>query len=62
MINKKQKNKKYRQSYYEAQLIKIDVIQKKFNKSSKRKLFNKQNKNKNCYTCDKLEHFFKKCI
>ena len=42
--------------------MKIDAIQKKFNKSSDRKLLNKQNKDKNCYTCDKLRHFFKKCI
>ena len=42
--------------------MKIDVIQKRFRKSSKRKLFNRQNKNKDCYTCDKLKHFSRKCI
>ena len=42
--------------------MKIDVTQKKFNKLSKRKLLNKQNMNKNCYTCDKLKYFSRKCI
>ena len=41
--------------------MKIDVIQKKFNKSSRRKPFNKLNRDKDCYTCDKLGHFFRKC-
>ena len=42
--------------------MKIDVTQKRFSKSSRRKLLNKQNRDKNCYTCDKLEHFFRECI
>ena len=41
--------------------MKIDVTQKRFNKSSKRKSFNKQNRGKDCYTCGKLEHFSREC-
>ena len=42
--------------------MKIDVTQKRFDKSSERKPFNKQNKSKDCYTCGKLEHFSRKYI
>ena len=62
IINKKFKEKNFRQFYYELQSMKINVIQKRFNKLSKQKFLNKQNKSKDCYTCDKLEHFFRKCI
>ena len=61
MLSKKQKEKDQRQSYYEPQSMKIDVTQRKFFQTSKRKSQNKIQKEKNCYTCDKLEHFFKKC-
>ena len=37
MLNKKLKEKDYRQSYYKSQSIKIDVTQRKFQKISKRK-------------------------
>ena len=62
MLNKKQKDKEYRQLYYDSQLMKIDVIQKRFDKSSERKFLNRQNKSKNCYTYDKFKHFSRKCI
>ena len=58
MLNKKFKEKNFRQFYYGSQSIKIDVIQKRFSKFSRRKSLNKQNKSKDYYTCDKLEHFF----
>ena len=41
--------------------MKINVTQKRFNKFLKRKFLNKQNRNKDCYTCEKLEHFSRKC-
>ena len=62
ILNKKSKEKNYRQFYYESQSIKIDVTQKRFNKSSKRKSLNKQNRDKECYTCNKFEHFSRECI
>ena len=37
MLNKRQKDKEYRQLYYESQSMKINVIQKKFSKSQKKK-------------------------
>ena len=61
ILDKKFKKKSYRQFYYESQSMKIDVTQKRFSKSSKRKSLNKQNRGKSCYTCGKLEHFFRKC-
>ena len=62
ILKKKFKRKNYRQFYYESQSMKINVTQKRFNKSSGRRFFNKQNRGKRCYTCDKLEHFSRKCI
>ena len=62
ILDKKFKKKNYRQFYYESQSMKIDVTQKRFSKSSRQKLFNKQNRDKDCYTCGKLEYFSRKCI
>ena len=62
ILEKKFKKKSYRQFYYGSQLMKINVTQKRFSKFLKQKSLNKQNRNKNCYTCGKLEHFFRKCI
>ena len=42
--------------------MKINVISKKLSKFSESKSLNKQNKNKDYYTCEKLEHFFRECI
>ena len=42
--------------------MKIDVTQKRFHKSLKRKFLNRQNKNKDYYICEKLENFSRKCI
>ena len=42
--------------------MKINVIQKRFNKLLKRKFLNRQNKNKDYYICDKFKHFSQKCI
>ena len=41
--------------------MKINVIQKRFSKSSIRKSLNKQNKSKDYYICVKLEHFSREC-
>ena len=41
MLNKKLKEKNYRQSYYKSQSMKIDVTQRKFQKTSDRKSQNK---------------------
>ena len=62
MLNKKLKEKDYRQSYYKSQSIKIDITQRKFQKTSERKSQNKILKEQECYTCKKLRHFFKECI
>ena len=37
MLDKKLKEKDYRQSYYKSQSMKIDVTQRKFQKTSERK-------------------------
>ena len=42
--------------------MKIDVTQKRFQKTLKRKSQNKIQRKQNCYTCDKLKHFFRKCV
>ena len=41
--------------------MKIDVTRKRFSKSPGRRLLNKQNRDKRCYTCGKLEHFSREC-
>ena len=41
ILNKKFKEKNNRQLYYELQSMKINVTQKKFNKSSRRKFLNR---------------------
>ena len=57
MLNKKQKEKSHRQSYYKSQSMKINITQKKFYLTFERKSQNKLQRDKNCYTCEKLEHF-----
>ena len=41
--------------------MKIDVTQKRFSKFLEQKFLNRQDKDKGCYTCGKLEHFSRKC-
>ena len=60
MLSKKQKEKDHRQSYYESQSIKINVIQRKFYLTFERKPQNKLQRDKDCYTCEKLKHFSRK--
>ena len=61
MLSKKFKEKDYRQFYYESQSMKINVTQRKFQKASERKSQNKLLREQECYTCEKMRHFFKKC-
>ena len=41
--------------------MKINVTQRKFQKTSDRKSQNKILKEQECYTCEKIKYFFKKC-
>ena len=61
MLNKKFKKKSYCQPYYKSQSMKINVTQKKFYSILERKFQNKLQRDKNCYTYKKLEHFLREC-
>ena len=59
MLKKKLKRKDHCQPYYKPQSMKINVTQRKLYQTSDKKPQNKVQREKGCYTCEKMRHFSK---
>lgn len=62
ILNIKLKEKKHKQLYYKLQFMKLNATRKQLIKNIKKQQKFRQNVKNIYYTCDKLKHYFRKCI